>query len=382
MKTEREFTIHATPVEKNNMADRIKKPFSYSQKNEHTVLTDDVFTYVDFYFKTHKKNLRYLQKPNCDQKIKQNFTFFWSQAKNFYDASKQLPIESLPLTAYYCMLNAVKAYILYKSKYVDEIMCDLGGHGLHESNNGDSSLNLSAVCIKRDRKGVFPCFSKMLDPDFDFNWEWISKANNKTYSMKELFYQLAFVHRAYFSTYNLPRYKELFVPLPAGKSPTFYKGSDGKTYLVAELQKSYFPLSSVSLPKDVKDSLPDDFKEYSEKDFKIISIESIKFKESSVKKQIYRRCFSYIKSDSRLWYLKKASIKGEPVTNLNELTVIFALMHRFSEIVRYKPEQLDELLKSKENWLIHEFLSLALDQFIDEIACEITGQEIMSTGKK
>ncbi|MFR3200713.1 MAG: hypothetical protein ACLTOW_16325 [Blautia wexlerae] len=51
-------------------------------------------------------------------------------------------------------------------------------------------------------------------------------------------------------------------------------------------------------------------------------------------------------------------------------------------MVRYKPEQMAHLLNSKENWLLHEFLTLALDQFIDELAAEITGQDIMCTGVK
>lgn len=67
---------------------------------------------------------------------------------------------------------------------------------------------------------------------------------------------------------------------------------------------------------------------------------------------------------------------------MNSMLIILATMHRFSEIVRYKPEQLARLLNSKKNWLIHEFLTMALDQFIDEIATEITGQDIMCTGTK
>jgi len=37
-------------------------------------------------------------------------------------------------------------------------------------------------------------------------------------------------------------------------------------------------------------------------------------------------------------------------------------------------------MKSKQNWLIHEFINKGLDQFIDEISCEITGEDIMCTG--
>ena len=33
-------------------------------------------------------------------------------------------------------------------------------------------------------------------------------------------------------------------------------------------------------------------------------------------------------------------------------------------------------MKSKQNWLLHEFINNALDQFVDEI----TGEDIMCTG--
>lgn len=37
-------------------------------------------------------------------------------------------------------------------------------------------------------------------------------------------------------------------------------------------------------------------------------------------------------------------------------------------------------MKSKQNWLLHEFINNALDQFVDEVGCEITGEDIMCTG--
>ena len=39
-------------------------------------------------------------------------------------------------------------------------------------------------------------------------------------------------------------------------------------------------------------------------------------------------------------------------------------------------------MKSKQNWLLLEFINKALDQFVDEIGCEITGNDIMCTGYK
>ena len=95
-----------------------------------------------------------------------------------------------------------------------------------------------------------------------------------------------------------------------------------------------------------------------------------------------RRNFQYVRSGKRLWYLKRTALPDSNVLNLNSMLIAMATMHRISEIVRYKPEQLAHLMDSKENWLIHEFISLALDQFIDEIAAEITGHDIMGTSTK
>lgn len=68
------------------------------------------------------------------------------------------------------------------------------------------------------------------------------------------------------------------------------------------------------------------------------------------------------------------------VLQRNSLTLIFAVMHWMSELVRYNPQKFEKLMESKQNWLLHEFIEKALYQFVDEISCEITHQEIMTTG--
>lgn len=45
---------------------------------------------------------------------KNEAVFYWQQAKHFYDASKNLPLTSSPLTLYYCFLNAVKTLLMVK----------------------------------------------------------------------------------------------------------------------------------------------------------------------------------------------------------------------------------------------------------------------------
>ena len=84
--------------------------------------------------------------------------------------------------------------------------------------------------------------------------------------------------------------------------------------------------------------------------------------------------------DKKLWYLKKSISGNKHIIDRNSPTLIFAVMHWLSELVRYNPAKFDKYMRSKQNWLLHEFIEKALHQFIDEISCEITHQDIMSTG--
>ena len=93
-----------------------------------------------------------------------------------------------------------------------------------------------------------------------------------------------------------------------------------------------------------------------------------------------RKDLFYIYGDTKLWYLKKDLPNNTHVLQRNSLTLIFAVMHWMSELVRYNPQKFEKLMESKQNWLLHEFIEKALYQFVDEISCEITHQEIMTTG--
>ena len=159
----------------------------------------------------------------------------------------------------------------------------------------------------------------------------------------------------------------------------FQYGSDRHIYLVANIDRKYFKTDATSLPEDIKQSIKESFIVNPDNGFQIISTCKMRKNELSDHYEELRNHFAYIKSERRLWYLIRKPSGDGIQRRLNPMIVEFALAHRFSEIVRYKPEQLVNILHGKENWLVHEFLSLVLDQFMDEIACEITKQEIMPT---
>lgn len=367
----------------------MKKSYTKPNFQSNTILTDDVFTYIEFYFSSHKKAMKYrnaTSKSTYGNEKKYHYSFYWTQAMTFYQAAKSLPIESMPLLSYYSMLNAAKAFLAFRCDYIEDFVEHFSQHGLFEA-QGLTGIDLNTIGVGRKAKGVYPLFGKTLDTNFDTAWP---SGKSNTITLKKLLYNLAYIHRAYITTYNTPRgttSQELFIPLVVGRAPRYHKGNDSNLYLMFELDKEYFSTTATSIPAAHSSSISPKFAVSAHDNFTLRSISgarrnttdslSAEFKDLNDE---LRQEFQYIRSNDRLWYLKRSAMTSSDVINLNSMLITMAAMHRISEIVRYKLEQLAHLMDSKENWLIHEFITLALDQFIDEIAAEITGQDIMGTG--
>ena len=377
------------PIQHKNQALRMKKPYTSQDYIKHTVLTDDIYTYVSFYFDVHKKAMKFVDQENKTKYGDPNqykYSFYWNQSEIFYKSAKAIDVEASPVAAYYCMLNAAKAYVSYKSESADYFVNHFSNHGIYEDNS-NSGNDLSTICIAHKEKGVFPLFASLLDEKFPVLWK---SGNNNSISLKTLLYNMAFIHRAYMMTYSEKSrtIDELFVPLENGSTPSFYKANDGKVYLISKLDKKYFSYNATRIPSEYFKSFGEAYNEYSTKPFWLISSQGAAYSVGSVSKEIkelnsrYRKNYTYIKGNTRMWYLKRTCLNNNDVVNLSNMTLIMAAMHRISEIARYKPEQLRRLLQSKENWLLHEFITKALDQFLDELASEITQQDIMCTGVK
>ena len=383
--------VDDVPYQYKNRKLQIGKSYTSPDFSSHTVLTDDIFTYIDFYFSSHKKAMKYrnptVSKIKYGDEKKYHYSFYWKQAMSFYKAAKTLPMESVPLVSYYSMLNAVKAFLAFKLDYIEDFVEHFSRHGLFE-NTAISGNELSTIHVGHQNKGVFVLFGRMLEQNFDTIW---AGGKPNTVTLKKLLYNLAFIHRAYITTYNTPRgarVPELFIPVKTAQAPCYYKGNDSNLYLKFEVDHSLFGVAPVSIPVVYVNSISSKFKISDDNNFVLQSVNGAKRNQDSLSSEFknendeLRREFQYIRSSKKLWYLKRTALNHPEVMNLNSMLIIMAAMHRVSEIVRYKPEQMAHLLNSKENWLLHEFLTLALDQFIDELAAEITGQDIMCTGVK
>jgi hypothetical protein len=326
----------------------IHKAVTQPHFDEKTVLVTDTWDYVDLWLKRKK-----LAKAR----------FYWGQARSFYDATETLSKTARPLTAYYCFLNATKALLLAKGEKFSD------AHGV-TGYTAAGKTSLSNEIVKFKTGGILPALCRHLG----------EPASNTTYSLKDLLYNLAYIHRAFDLTYHSS--PELFVPI--GDPRIVRSNHTHEAWFIAELTEKYASQNTVN-------RLPSAFeREQGEQDHYLVRLRH-RFswrpqqKPASLRRyQNYhrriRRHVHYICGPQRLWYIKRNNnIDGHILRS--QMTITFAAMHKLSELSRYAPDALASHFDCQHNWLLSEFLETAPLQFIDEISSEMTGREFMIPGR-
>lgn len=316
-----------------------------------TVLTDSTWRYVEIFLK-ERKNYQALN--------------YWNQAHNFFEATENLSMISKPLTTYYCFLNAAKSLLTFKN-----INFNLK-HGVSgKTENGH-------ILLKNELVTIFP--SGVLSGLSNYMKETIA-TSGETYTLKDILYNLEYIHRAYCLTYNS---SDLFIPI---ENLRFVFDKDlKKGWLEAQLEPqhsnkstlkkisgfgvdNYYPKTGVYTIRRNKKFLWDTHRN-------IPTTSSL----NDFKRYYFniRRPLRYIFSPNKLWYIKRSDLKS--VINKSSLTLTYAAMHRLSELSRYDPNKLDVHLNKSDSWLLSEFITKSIYQFIDIISSEITGDDFRVTG--
>ena len=301
-------------------------------------------------------------KRNCKDAVP-----YWEQARAYYLASGYLPVESSPLTSYYCFLNAAKALLIVKGeKFTDR-------HGV----SGDFESSKRALVneqINFQGSGVIAALSKYLKED----------ATTTVYNLKDVLSNLPFIHRAFRHTFT--SHPELFIPvrnLVYRKHPT-----DDYVWLTGDIQGRFADGRTIrTLPNGLE-------QDNGYKDGCVVRTRrrvrwygrraNDEEKKQALSRLLayhrkWRQHFSYISASPDLWYVKR-SMSGASVINRYNLTLIIAGMHRLSELSRYDPYGLKQYFEGKENWLLTEFIELSPIQFVDELVCEMTSLEFSLPG--
>ncbi|WP_210246727.1 MULTISPECIES: YaaC family protein [unclassified Methylobacterium] len=310
-----------------------------------TVLTVDPFDYVDLW----------LRRENKDEA-----QHYWRQAKNFYRAAHGLPVESAPLILYYCFMNAAKALLASKGATINPY------HGVaaHQMRGPNSKFVLSNEGIKIKQGGIAPAISMY------FN----ETETSTIHTLEDVLYNIVCVHRTYCLSYA--NRMERFIPL---KRASYVRDqTTGDVRLFAEVVDGFDWLRyRRQLPPEVVEATGSCPAIQSSTAIQWSTVNRPTDAELASLSQLnaeLRRSIHYINGAHTLWYVKTSgtyAIQRAPVT------LMLAAMHRLSEICRYKPSQLRSFLDGSRNWLLSEFVAMSPPQFLDEIACEMTGHQIM-----
>ena len=116
------------PLEINSKRITIMKSVTGADYDSKTVLTNSAWEYVELWLRR--------QKGDRTRKA----LFFWQQAHYFFDASNVLPVESRPLTSYYCCLNAAKALLAINGS--QSIDFDNMSHGISSDMRKSKNKNI------------------------------------------------------------------------------------------------------------------------------------------------------------------------------------------------------------------------------------------------
>lgn len=289
--------------------------------------------------------------------------YYWKQSKEFNKAAKDLNIQSSPLLHYYSFMNATKA--LLSSKLMDFSHY----HGVsHHTTRTSSLISLNNEGIKIRTNGILPSLS---------NYYGETEVKN-THSLKEIFFNLPYIHRTYCLSYNSQT--DMFIPLK--ESRYVHDSNSNEAYLQAVLSSNF---SNNYVIKRLPNSFTLEKKEnnkYFVRSVQTVTILNPNSLTASEKTSLInlnkniRQNLQFINGSHTLWYLK-SNVSGPGKLNRQTTTLTLGAMHRLSELCRYKPLELNSFLSSKKNWLLSEFIQQSPEQFLDSIASEITGYQFL-----
>lgn len=300
---------------------------------------------------------------------------YWDQARNFFESAKELPAESAPLPLYYSFLNATKALLEAKGVTYSPYH---GVAGFDMRTAAGGRIRIENEGLKIRASGILPALIGYFGE---------TEAQN-TYSLGDILSNLAFIHRAYALSYGR---SELFLSL---ENPRYVRAGPGQARFEADLPSEHAHGQTIrTFPGAFRvRELDEDEYEDSASDSWYVLESANTFSWSGARRasdadvralcafhRQLRLDLNYISGVKPNWYLTR-NLTGYTRINRNNLTLIFMAMHRVSEISRYKPVELNQFLDGRRNWIIYEFVRVAQNQFIDEIAAEITGYEISPAG--
>ncbi|MCK8523879.1 YaaC family protein [Aquimarina sp. D1M17] len=309
--------------------------------HERKLIISDVWAFWDYVIK----------KKNTDKKF---LLSLLEQAKNFYNAAENAPLNTKPLLFYYSFLNLAKIVLNLEYNYGQHINYL---HGISERNN--NTFHKSGVTLQPIETSKIKVASELYRL---FNG--VTIETNTTINLKNLLSHCVGIHRAYSEIY---RKNEAFCKL--SKTEYFKNGKeigikakiqcDGRD--ISSLKKLGYNIEKIDGIPYLIETLQTDRYSPAREDYYMLS------------QQILNKGIWYYVGDSGYnMYVSKQKQHRYPTE-----MIIYCTIFYLGSITRYRPNLFKEIFNDMEQWLMSEFLTTQPKQFLYLTTAKMLGQKVL-----
>lgn len=308
--------------------------------NNKKLIISDIWSFWDYVIK----------KANYEKEFMHSLL---EQAKNFYVAAENSPINSRPLLYYYSFLNLAKAAINIEKKYGRVRYM----HGLSENHHNrflNSTIKISPIIS--GTKNVSAELLECLDGT--------TLSMGLNINVKGYLTHCVGVHRAYSEIYNMDEH--------------FYRIEDYK--LFKDKKKYIFRAKLIAQAIDIPNIQGQGYNIIIEDGVYYWQEEVITTSYSTTRSSYFmlsqhlriKGMWYFISNDGYTIYISK-----HPNNRYSTETIIYNSMFFLGSITRYHPYMFERIFSDKEQWLMSEFLTTQPKQFLYLLTAKILGQNVL-----
>lgn len=345
-------------------------------------IDDELWILLEYYSEVEEVGQKYLLSQGIPKRqVKQTYKYFQSfvrQSKTYYLSAKNLHPRSAGLLYYYCFLNLAKAALVQKNPQIGKTRT---GHGVSCLPKDFSKLKSQTVKILDD-DGVF---QKMYD------WYFGTPIKKQSLNIKELLNYCSDIS-----------YQCQIAGIGSGKlEPCLY------VHLVNKNDKTGWILLGIPGFNNVKkysSSLQEFYREFEKVEvpehqarefFKMDNLNLSNFTFFQGKKAIpwmgdnippTLECHDLMKKtlgkllqtnyfENNFDFYLSLPYKANRQLQMDETIAIYLIMFYISNLVRYNPAYLEELLSKKEAWVIESFIKSCPLTFLRSMVSRIVGTD-------
>lgn len=312
--------------------------------------------------------------PAADERAQRRFSAYVGQARSFYLATIGIDVLSRPLLAYYAILNLAKAWITLCDPKTTEAKIF---HGTADRYKSKSRYYFSQEQLSFEKSGVFAEVAKRSATGFFY-------AQRKDVAVAELAPYLAETHDEYEGSIDKP---PKLIPLDALEvcRGTNLGSSGGQLWLRAKVSKDVLTARNISGSRllDHAYHFGEQFEQVSiagQDSCHVYETKPVSYKARNPTGavpgliEIFENSLIHVNrsAGTHRYFLVLEKLHSL----LSQEAVAFAVLNHLSNMVRYRPDQVERLAAERWSWLLGTWVPRVIENGLLTYATRILDEEM------